>query len=160
MKRRLLQIAGAAVLGLLLVGLIVPYIHADRYGQRLKYSLERSVGRQVDIGRVRFSLFKGPGFSVERDDKGPGVVIHEDPSIGREPVAYVETMEVRPSLWALLGGKFRIASIRLEDASINLVKSGPAEGSGRWNFTSFVDRSVMSSVPAVHVRTTVTAQCA
>jgi hypothetical protein len=152
MKKLAFQIAGAAALLLLLIGLVVPYVNADQYGQRLKYSLERALGRQVDIGRVRFSLFKGPGFSVERDQKGPGVVIHEDPAVGLEPIAYVETMEVRPSLLALLGGKFRIASIRLEDASINLVKSGPAEGTGRWNFTSFVDRSVMSSVPAVHVR--------
>lgn len=152
MKKRVFQIAGAAVGILLLVGLLVPYVNADQYGQRLKDSLERALGRKVDIGRVRFNLFKGPGFSVERDDKGPGVVIHEDPSIGLEPVAYVETMEVRPNLLALLGGKFRIASIRLEDASINLVKSGPVEEAGRWNFTSFVDRSVMSSMPAVHVR--------
>jgi hypothetical protein len=152
MKKRAIQIVGASVLLLLLIGMVVPYVNADQYGQRLKDSLERSLGRQVDIGRVRFSLFKGPGFSVERDDKGPGVVIHEDPAIGLEPIAYVETMEVRPSLLALLGGKFRIASIRLEDASINLVKSGPAEEAGRWNFTSFVDRSVMSSMPAVHIR--------
>ena len=152
MRRRVFQIAGAAVALLLLAGLLVPYLNADRYGQSLKYSLERALGRKVDIGRVRFNLFKGPGFSVERDDKGPGVVIHDDPSIGLEPIAYVETMEVRPSLLGLLGGKFRIASIRLEDASINLVKSGPVEEAGRWNFTSFVDRSVMSSMPAVHVR--------
>lgn len=152
MKKRIAQIAAAAVVILLLTGLVVPYVNADQYGHRLKYSLERSLGRKVEIGRVRFSLFKGPGFSVERDDKGPGVVIHEDPSIGLEPIAYVETMEVRPSLWALMGGKFRIASIRLEDASINLARSGPAEQAGRWNFASFVDRSVMSSVPAVHVR--------
>jgi hypothetical protein len=151
MKKRALQIAGAAMVLLLLVGLMVPYVNADRYGQRLKDSLERALGRKVEIGRVRFNLFKGPGFSVERD-KGPGVVIHEDPAIGLEPIAYVETMEVRPSLLALLGGKFRIASIRLEDASINLAKSGPAEEPGRWNFASFVDRSVMSSMPAVQIR--------
>jgi hypothetical protein len=152
MRKRAIQALGAAALLLVLAGLLVPYVNADPYGQRLKYSLERSLGRKVEIGRVRFNLFKGPGFSVERDGKGPGVVIYEDPSIGLEPVAYVETMEVRPSLLALLGGKFRIASIRLEDASINLAKSGPADGAGRWNFTSFVDRSVMSNMPAVHVR--------
>jgi len=152
MKKRAFQIAGGAMAVLLVTGLVVPYVNADQFGLRLKSSLERALGRQVDIGRVRFNLFKGPGFSVERDNKGPGVVIHEDPAIGLEPVAYVGTMEVRPSLLALLGGRFRIASIRLEDASINLVKSGPAEGAGRWNFTSFVDRSVMSNMPAVHVR--------
>ncbi|HUP04927.1 MAG TPA: hypothetical protein VMU19_13115, partial [Bryobacteraceae bacterium] len=97
------------------------------------------------------SLFKGPGFSVD------SVVIHEDPSIGAEPVAYIEEssgagLEVKPSLWSLLGGRFVVASISLDGASINLTKSGPAGEWGRWNFSSFVDRSVMSATPSIHVR--------
>ena len=48
-------------------------------------------------------------------------------------------MEVRPSIWSLLVGKFVIASIRLEGASINLSKTGPASEWGRWNFASFVN---------------------
>jgi hypothetical protein len=129
-----------------------PYINADRYAPRLRNSLERAVGRRVAIGRVRFSMWNGPGFTVERNASGPGVIIYEDPSIGLEPVAYVETMEVRPSLLSLLGGRFVVNSIRLEDASINLVKSGPASEWGRWNFASAVDRKVMRNVPAIHVR--------
>jgi hypothetical protein len=149
--KRALKIAGV-LLGLLLAAaLVVPYVNADRYGKRLKWSLERSLGRQVDIGHVRFSLLEGPAFSVERDD-GPGIVIHEDPSLGIEPIAYVETMVVRPQLLPLLAGRFQIASIRLEDASINLTKSGAASEAGQWNFMSFVNRSVMSSAPAIHVR--------
>ena len=54
-----------------------------------------------------FQPLKGPAFSVERDETGPGVVIHEDPTIGIEPIAYVETMEVRPSIWSLLVGQIR-----------------------------------------------------
>ncbi len=152
MRKRVLQIAGGVLALLLAAGLAIPYVSADSYGQRLKTSLERTLGRRVEIGQVRFSLFPSPGFSVSRDGNGPGVTIHEDPAIGIEPVAYVETMRVRPALWPLLSGRFRIASIRLEDATINLTKSGAAGGAGRWNFASFVDRSVMSSVPAIHVR--------
>jgi hypothetical protein len=144
---------GGVVLGLLLaVALVVPYVNADRYGKRLKWSLERSVGRQVDIGHMHFSLLEGPAFVVERDANGPGVVIHEDPSLGIEPIAYVETMVVRPKLLPLLAGRFVVASIRLEDASINLTRSGAASESGQWNFASFINRSVMSSAPAIHVR--------
>jgi hypothetical protein len=70
-----------------------------------------------------------------------------------EPVAYVRGgMEVRPSLWSLVGGKFVISSIRLEDASINLAKSGPAEEWGRWNFASFIGPSLLRNAPAIHVR--------
>lgn len=143
------KFAGAAVALLLMVGLIAPYLAADQYGKRLQASLERALGRHVEIGKVHFSLFKGPGFSVDN------VVIHEDPAIGLEPIAYVQepgSMEVVPGIWSLLGGRFVIASIRLDGASINLTKSGPASEEGRWNFASFVNRSVMSTAPAIHVR--------
>ena len=108
----------------------------------------------MEIGKVHFSLFPSPAFSVERSDSGsPGIVIHEDPSIGIEPMAYVETMRVRPSLWSLLSGRFVIASIRLEDdVSINLTKTGQGSEFGRWNFASFVNPSVMYTTPAIHVR--------
>jgi hypothetical protein len=152
MSRRYWKI-GAILLGLAALAIIVaPYLNADAYGLRLKWSLQAALGRQVDIGEVHFSLLKGPAFSVVRGNSGPGVVIHEDPTIGIEPIAYVETMEVRPSIWSLLMGKFVIASIRLEDASINLSKTGPATEWGRWNFASFVNPTVMSTAPAIHVR--------
>ncbi len=146
--RKVLKIAGSAVALLLVAGIAAPYFTADRYGERLRHSLQRALGRRVEFqGSVRYSLFNGPGLSVDR------VIIHEDPSIGSEPIAYVDGgMEMRPSIWSLLGGRFVIASIRLTDASINLTKSGPADQFGRWNFASFINRSVMSSAPAIHVR--------
>src|SRR5882724_3194138 len=84
--RTVLRSVGAVLALLIVAGLVVPLLNADRYGQRLKSSLERSLGRQVEIGKVHFSLFPTPAFSVERSDSGPGIVIHEDPSIGIEPM--------------------------------------------------------------------------
>ena len=140
---RIFKYTAAAVVLILLAGIVAPYISAAAYGNRLRASLERALGRKVEIrGTVRFSLFKGPGISAEN------VVIHEDPALGFEPIAYVDKMEVGPALWSLIHGPFRIGSIRLEDANINLTKS-PA---GVWNFTSFVNRSVMSTAPAIHIR--------
>ena len=147
--RLALKLAGAALALLLVFGLAAPYLSADRYGERLRGSLERSLGRRVELGGVHFSLFKGPGFTVD------SVTIHEDPSIGNEPVAYMRwpgSLEVAPRFWSLLGGRFVIASISLDGASINLAKSGPASEWGRWNFASFVNRSVLSAAPAIHVR--------
>ncbi|MGB7761962.1 MAG: hypothetical protein WBL61_19160 [Bryobacteraceae bacterium] len=141
------QLAGVALALVAVAGIVVPYVDTGSYGERLRGSLERALGRRVEFrGPVRFSLFSGPGFSV--DD----VVIHEDPSIGLEPIAYMDTMTVRPSLWSLAGGRFVIASLKLDGASINLAKSGPASEWGRWNFASLVDRSVMSRAPSLHVR--------
>jgi hypothetical protein len=135
-------VAAAAVVWLV-VGLCAPYVDANPYADRLRGSLSRALGRQVEFRQpVKFSLFKGPAFSV--DD----VVIHEDPAIGAEPMAYMDTIDVRPSLWSLLGGRFVVDSIGLEGAHINLTKSD----SGNWNFLSFINRSVMSAAPAIHVR--------
>ena len=143
----LLKLAGAALALLIVVGIAAPYLGAGRYGERLRGSLERALGRRVEfLGPVRFSLFKGPGFSVEN------VVIHEDPSIGIEPMAYMDRIDVTPGFWSLAGGRFVIASIRLEGASINLAKSGPASEWGRWNFASLVNPSVLRAAPAIHVR--------
>ncbi len=145
----LCKILGALLLLLLLAGFVAPKFTADRYGRRLQSSLERALGRRVEIGQVHFNLFKGPGFSVD------SVTIHEDPAIGMEPVVYIQepgSMEVVPSIWSLLGGRFVIASIRLDGASINLAKSGPASEWGRWNFASIVNPSLIRTAPAIHVR--------
>ena len=147
--RTAIKALGAAVLLVLLVGIIAPFFTVEKYAVRLQTSLSRALGRPVELGNVHFSLFKGPGFSVDR------VVIYEDPAIGLEPVAYIEepgSLEVVPSIWSLLGGKFVISAIRLDEASINLTKSGPASEWGRWNFASFVNPSVIHTAPAIHVR--------
>jgi hypothetical protein len=145
----LFKVIGTLLLLLVAAGFVAPAFTADQYGRRLQDSLGRALGRRVEIGKVRFSLFKGPGFSVDN------VTIYEDPAIGMEPVVYIQepgSMEVAPSIWSLLGGKFVIASIRLDGASINLTKSGPASEWGRWNFSSIVNPSVIRTAPAIHVR--------
>ncbi len=141
--RTIFRLLGALVVLLLVVGFGAPFLNADQYAARLRSSLSRALGREVELPEgVRFNLFKGPGFSADN------VVIHEDPAIGMEPMAYVDTVDVRPSIWSLLGGKFVVSSIRLEGATINLTKSD----AGRWNFLSFINRSVISAAPAIHVR--------
>ena len=144
--RLMLKALGALLALLLAVGLAAPYVNAGQYGERLRRSLERALGRRVEFrGKVQFSLFAG-GFTVE------DVVIDEDPSIGLEQLAHMQSISVRPAILPLLAGRFQIASIRLEGADVNLAKSGPAEEWGRWNFASIISRSVMHTTPALHVR--------
>jgi hypothetical protein len=57
MKIRLglvLKPAGAALALLLAAGVAAPYLSADRYGERLRLSLERALGgnRRVELGKV------------------------------------------------------------------------------------------------------------
>jgi len=82
--RRLLKVLGWCLLLLVAAGLAAPYFSVDRYIQRLHTSLERSLGRKVDLEGVHFSLFRGPGFTIQK------VTIYEDPAIGIEPVAYID----------------------------------------------------------------------
>jgi hypothetical protein len=152
MKRRtraFVKLAAAAFALLLIAGIAAPYLTADRYGERLRSSIERALGRRVLIGKVHFSLLEGPAFTVD------SMTIFEDPAIGLEPIAYVQDpggVTIAPSLWSLAGGRFVISSISLDGASLNLTRSGPAPVPGRWNFETFVNRSVMRNPLAIHIR--------
>ena len=79
--RRTLKVLGWCALLLVAVGLAAPYFSVEQYALRLQTSLERSMGRKVELQGVRFSLFQGPGFKIRK------VTIHEDPAIGMEPAS-------------------------------------------------------------------------
>ncbi len=124
----------------LMVGVGAPYLSADRFGKSVQAALESSLRRKVEIGKVRFDLFRGPGFRLEQ------VVIHEDPAFGIEPLAWVDELEARPSLFALLTGRLEFASLRLGDPVVNLTKTT------RWNFERLLDFKVLAAAPRISVR--------
>jgi hypothetical protein len=131
---------------LLAAGIAAPYMSGNRFAPRIRTALESALGRKVDLGAIHFSLFAGPGFSVDN------VVIHENPAIGIEPIAYVGTLEAVPRLISIFTGHLEFASIRLDDASINVAKTGGPSEPGRWNFELLLNRSVIRAIPEVHVR--------
>ena len=135
-----------AVAVLLAAGIAAPYLSGNRFAPRIQAALESALGRKVELGAIHFSLFAGPGFSVDN------VVIHENPAIGIEPVAYVGSLEAVPRLTSIFGGHLEFASIRLDDASINLAKTGGPSEPGRWNFEPLLNRSVIRAIPELHVR--------
>jgi len=150
-RRRFHPVRTAAWLGAAaaIAALLAPWVRADRYRGRIEKALEEALGRKVDItGPVRFQLWPGPGFSAQN------VVIHDDPAMGAEPLAYVGTLSlsVRPS--ALWRRRLEVATLRLGEPSVNLVKSGPRG----WNFPWLLERAFRNpargsdSVPAIHVR--------
>jgi len=137
----------AVVLGLLIVaGIIAPYLSGNQFAPRIRAALETGLGRKVELGAVHFSLFTGPGFTVEN------VVIHEKPELGIEPIAYVGSLAAVPRLSSLFFGRLELASIRLDDASINVAKTGASADPGRWNFEPLLNHSVMRAIPELHVR--------
>ena len=67
---------GVALVVVLAAGVAAPYLRADHFGKSIRESLQRALGRPVEFGEVRFSLFKGPGFQIAN------VVIHAPPYSG------------------------------------------------------------------------------
>jgi hypothetical protein len=138
MSRPVLHVAFALMGLLVVIGLVAPFIDATRYSDLIRRELESSLGRRVDFDKAAFSLFAGPGFSLEN------VTIYEDPRYGLEPFAYVGTLEARIRLDKLLLGKVQFASLRLVDPSLNMVK----RNDGTWNVVELVDRlSVPRTMP-------------
>jgi hypothetical protein len=124
--RALLVLAAA----LLLMGCIAPFVNAARFGGSIQRALEASLGRKVQFENIHFTLFSGPGFSLER------VTIGEDPRYGLEPFAFVPVLEARVRLDKLLFGELRLSSLRLVDPSLNLVRNED----GTWNIVELVNR--------------------
>jgi len=131
---------------LLLTGIVAPFLSGNRFAPRIRTALETALGRKVDLGPVHFSLFTGPGFSVDN------VVIYENPAIGIEPLAYVGSLEAVPRLASIFGGRLEFSSIRLDDASINIAKTGGPSEPGHWNLEPFLSRSLIRAIPELHVR--------
>ena len=137
--RRSLWIGLALVV---MVGIAAPYLDADVFRPAIQRALERGLARRVEVRKVYFNVFTGPGFTLD------GVTIYEDPRAGIEPFAYVGALEARVRLLSLFARRLEFSSLRLhegpapdyEKTSINLVKTA----AGPWNF-----QFLLSSAPAI-----------
>ena len=78
----------------------------------------------MKLGEVRFNLFTGPGFTVSN------VEIADDPSVGIEPLAYVESLEARVTLRSFFTPQLSFSNLKLKNPTVNLVKNEQ----GTWNF--------------------------
>src|SRR5215469_619776 len=147
MTRRALawRIPAAILLLLAVLALAAPHFPAEGYRRRIQASLENALGRPVTIRQVHFSFFLTPAFTLE------DVVISDSPSIGIEPLAYVSELTARPKLWAILLGRMEFSSVRLEGASINLVKTGAASEPGHWNFEALLNRNFIAAFPEIRM---------
>lgn len=135
-----------ALLAALAVASAAPFLSADRFQARIHSALEASLGRRVEIaGKVRFSLWNGPGFSLA------DVVIHEDPAIGIEPFAYVSSLAVQLDWIDMLRGKWKVSRIVLSEPTVNLAR----QPTGTWNVKPLLvpaERAGMDQLPAISVR--------
>ncbi|HEY4089301.1 MAG TPA: AsmA family protein [Bryobacteraceae bacterium] len=130
----------------------VPIFTQGWYRDRILAAMETGLGRKVEIGKVNFRIIPTPGFAIH------DVRIGEDPSIGAEPAAYINTLVVRPSILAFLTGHVRVGSATLEEANLNFTRIDDGAEGVRWNFSSLTSKSTgnassgaPASFPAIHM---------
>jgi hypothetical protein len=126
---------GGAFVILLAAGIAAPFVGADSFGEQIRTAMERGLNRKVEIGKVTFNLFTGPGFTVEN------VIIYDDPSAGVEPFVHMLELEARVRLTSLLAGRIEFSRLRFVEASINIVKPS----SGPWNVVALLQHTVATT---------------
>lgn len=131
-----------------LAAIVAPRIRIDSFRDHVRWSLERSLGRRVDINNVRMSLFPRPGFTME------DVIIHEEPGYGIEPFVHVLQLEARLGLSTLWTRHLEFSHLRLDEPSVNLVHRTESG----WNLVPLVKRTAeiskgsLAGLPTIEVR--------
>jgi hypothetical protein len=143
---RIARIALGIFAFILIAGILIPEFHADGYRGSIQRALETALARKVSFQDVRFNLLTGPGFTVT------GVEIEEDPALGAEPIVYVGRLEAIPRIWSLFTGRLAFSSLRLEEAYLNLSRSGAGAGEYRWNFETLLRPAVVAAFPNISLR--------
>ena len=138
--KRLGRALWIALLLVVTVGILAPYLNADKLRPRIQTVLESAFNRPVQVEQVHLNLFSGPGFTLKN------VLIGEDPAAGIEPFAHVEFLQARIRWISLLRGKLAFSSLRLDSPSVNLVKLQ----AGPWNIQQFVNYSLGASAGHRH----------
>ncbi len=97
---------------------------AERMRPWVRASLEQSLRRRVEInGGMDYLWLSGRGPGWEIND----VVIHEDDRLGREPIAYVTTLEATPDWMSLLRDRVAFSTLTLVEPSLNLMLTAQGE---------------------------------
>jgi AsmA protein len=138
--RRLLYLA-FAVLAVMLLILLPPYISVNRYQHRIATSIGNSLGRPVHLDRVSLNLLPLPGFTLEN------FVVDEDPAFGYEPVIRANSVRATLRLSSLWRRRIEFSTISFTEPSVNLVHLS----NGKWNLESIL-------LHAAHIDAAPTAQ--
>jgi hypothetical protein len=140
MLRRLLYLA-FAILAVMLLILLPPYISVNRYQRRIATSIGDSLGRPVHLDKVSLNLLPLPGFTLEN------FVVEEDPAFGSEPVIRANSVRATLRLSSLWSRRVEFSTISFTDPSVNLVHAS----NGKWNLESIL-------LHAAHISAAPTAQ--
>ncbi len=114
----------AVILTLLIVP---PYVSISRYRSRITQLVSVALGRPVRLSSVELRMLPRPSFVIT------DLTVQEDPAYGAEPVLHATTVTASIRLLPLWRGSIQISRISVDEASVNLVRTG----AGQWNFDAF-----------------------
>jgi hypothetical protein len=122
-KTTRIWLAIAAVVLLLAVAIVPPFLSINRYKKQITSLLSSSVGRPVRLSSMELRVLPRPSFVLT------DLSVEEDPSYGAEPVLHANTVTASIRLLPLWRGRLEISRISVDEASLNLVRTAD----GRWN---------------------------
>lgn len=98
---------------------------------RVAQAIAQAVGRNVEISSIHLRLVPRPGFELDN------LVVHDDAAFGAEPLIRAPQVTAWLRVGALLRGRLEIASLSLDDASLNVCRNAE----GKWNVEDLVERA-------------------
>ena len=121
------KIAGIVVVVIVLLLLIIPFfVNADSFRPMLQSKAQEALGRNVEIGKLGFSLFTG---SLSAD----GITIADDPKFSRSPFLTAKSLKVSVEVMPLIFSReLHVNSIKLEQPQVALISNA----AGVWNYSS------------------------
>lgn len=133
-----------AVLCIVLLVVLPPYISISRYQRRVATAIGGALGRPVHFDRISLHLLPLPGLTIEN------FVVSESPEFGAEPVLRANTVEARLRFASLWRRRIEVSRISLDAPSINLVRR---PDTGAWNLQGIVmQASQIDSAPTAQLK--------
>jgi hypothetical protein len=126
--RMKLWLALAAVAAILVLLLVPPLVSLSRYKNRITQVIAASFGRPVRLSSVELRILPRPSFVLT------DLNVEEDPAFGAEPILHANTVTASIWLLPLWRGRLEINRISVDEASLNLVRTGGS----RWNLDSLL----------------------
>jgi AsmA protein len=137
MKRKVIMIAAIIVGATVLLALILPlFINAESFRPTIEARLSAALGRQVQIGKLRLSLWAG---GVAADN----IAIADDPAFATQPFITAKTLDIHVDLLPLLlRREVHINSLTVLAPQVTLIRVGE-----RWNASSIGPKPVPGAAP-------------
>ncbi|HEV2112951.1 MAG TPA: AsmA family protein, partial [Terriglobales bacterium] len=132
-KRRLFYLA---LLILLVLALAPPLFTLNSFRNRLESAMSAAVSRKVTVKNVHLRLLPAPGFNLE------GFEIQDDPAFSPEPLLRADEVSATLRLSSLWRGKVEVATLSLQEPSLNLVRGAD----GHWNLESLLTHATQVPV--------------